>query len=198
MISAGFTLADVHRVTRLPDDTKLVVPARRALREHAPTIAIFVGTAVIAGLGVGATGSLVWVVIGVLCLGGVALELLLLRAQAGFGPLLAADSDHVWVRAGGFLTPRSARLDWPEITAVTVHRWQGRRNATARYLSFELTDSAMATLTGDPRMARRARRLTRVFGSPLAVAEPRGAVLDEIFRELRDLAPDGVRFTQKT
>jgi hypothetical protein len=140
----------------------------------------------------------VWVVIGILCLGGVGLELLLVRAQAGFGPLLAADSEHVWLRTGGFLSPRSVRLDWPEISAVTLHLWHGRRGATARYLSFELTESAMAELLADGRLAKRARRLTRVFGSPLAIAEQKARFLDEALRELRDLAPDGVRFTQKT
>jgi hypothetical protein len=199
IVSPGFTLADVQRAARLPEDTKLVMPTRpgQAVREHGTTIAIFVLTTAIAAVGVATTGSLVWAVVAVLCLAGVALELLLIRAQAGFGPLLAADSDHVWVRAGGFLSPRSVRLDWPEITVVTLHLWRGRRNATARYLSFELTDEAMAELTADPGLATRARRLTRVFGSPLAVAEQKTHVLDEVLRELRDLAPDGVRFTEK-
>lgn len=190
----------MHRATRPPADTKLVAPAqtRQAVREHGPTIAIFVVTAVIAGLGVGATGSPVWVVIGILCLGGVVVELLLVRAQAGFGPLLAADGEHVWVRAGGFLSPRSVQLDWPEVTAVTLHLWHGRRNATARYLSFELTEAAMAELLADRRLAKRARRLTRVFGSPLAVAEQKAHFLDETLRELRDLAPDEVSFIQKS
>lgn len=188
------------RTARLPNDAKLVLPARPrdAVREHGPTIAIFLVTVVIAVLGVTATGSLVWVVVGVLCLAGVVLELLLVRAQAGFGPHLAADGDHVWVRAGGFTSPRSVCLDWPEITAVTLHRWHGRRKATARYLSFDLTSSAMAELVADPRLASRARRLARAFGSPLAVAEPNTHVLDEVLRELRALAPDGVRFTEKS
>lgn len=190
----------MQRIARLPEDTKLVVPVRagQVAREHALTVAVFVLTAVIAGFGVGVTGSLVWAVIAVLCLAGAVLELLLVRAQAGFGPLLAADSDHVWVRAGGFLSPRSVRLDWVEVTAVTLHLWSGRRNATARYLSFELTDEAAAELAADPRLARRARRLTQAFGSPLAFAEQRPLLLDEVIRELRDLAPDDVRFAQKT
>lgn len=190
----------MQRAARLPEDTKLVVPARtgQVVREHALTVTVFLFTAVIAGVGVGATGSIVWAVVAALCLVGVVLELLLVRAQAGFGPLLAADSDHVWVRAGGFLSPRSVRLDWAEVTTVTLHLWHGRRNATARYLSFEVTESAMAELAADPRLARRARRLTRAFGSPLAFAEQRARLLDEVLRELRDLAPDGVRFTQKT
>lgn len=189
----------MQRVTRLPEDTKLVVPARRgqAVREHGPTVAIFVLTAVIAGFGVAATGAVVWVVVGVLCLAGVAFEVLLLRAQAWFGPLLAADGDHVWVRAGGFLSPRAVRLDWAEITGVVLHRWRGRRNATARYLSLELTDEAVDALTADPRLATRARRLTRVFGSPLAFAEQKTQLLDEVLRELRVLAPEGVRFSEK-
>ena len=190
----------MQRAARPPDDTKLVLPAQRgrALREHGPTIAIFVVTAAIAGFGVGTTGSVVWAVIGLLCVAGVVLELLLVRAQIGFGPVLAADSDHVWVRAGGFTSPRSVRLDWSEITTVTLHLWHGRRGATARYLSFDLTDEAMAELDADPRLANRARRLARTFGSPLALAEQRARDFDAVLRELRDLAPDAVRFTQKT
>lgn len=190
----------MQRTARIPDSTKLVLPARpgRAVREHGSTIAIFVVTTVIAGFGVTATGSAVWAVIGSLCLAGVVLELLLVRAQAGFGPQLAADGDHVWVRAGGFVSPRSVRLDWPEITAVTLHLWHGRRGATARYLSFDLTDEAMAELLAEPRLANRARRLARTFGSPLALAEQQARDFDGVFRELRDLAPDSVTFTQKT
>ena len=190
----------MQRTARLPDDTKLVlpVPASQAVREHGLTIGIFVITTVLAGIGVGTTGSAVWIVVGVLCLAGIVLELLLVRAQTGFGPLLAADADHVWVRAGGFLSPRSVRLDWLDITAVTLHVWHGRRNSTARYLSFDLTDAAIADLTADPLLARRARRLTRVFDSPVAVAEPRPRTLDEVLRELRALAPEDVRFTEKT
>lgn len=190
----------MQRAARIPDDVELVVPAqpRHAVREHAPTIAIFSATAVVAGLGVAATGSVVWLVIGLLCLAGVALELLLIRAQAVFGPVLAADDEHVWVRAGGFAAPRSVRLGWPEVTVVTLHLWHGRRGATARYLSFDLTDEATAALAADPGLARRARRLTRTFGSPVAVAEQRARVLDEAVQVLRDLAPEGVRFTRKT
>jgi hypothetical protein len=189
----------VLRAARLPDDTLLVVPARpgQAVREHGPTIAIFVGTTAVAVIGVAATGSAVWTVIGSLCLAGVVLELLLLRAQAGFGPLLAADSDHVWVRTGGFAAPHSVRLDWAEVTTVTLHQWHGRRNATTRYLTFDLTDDAMADLVIDPRLASRARRLTRVFGAPLAIAEQKAQRFDDVLRELRDLAPDGVRCTEK-
>ena len=191
----------MQRTARVPDDTKLVLPVRpgQVAREHALTITIFVLTAAIAGLGVGATGSLVWLVIGLLCLAGAVLEVLLVRAQAGFGPLLAADAEQVWVRAGGFLSPRSVRLAWPEVSAVTLHRWRGRRNASARYLSFDLTDEAMAALAAGPRLASRARRLTRVFGSPLAVAvaEQGSHVLDQMLRDLRDLAPDGVQFAEK-
>jgi hypothetical protein len=190
----------VQRTARLPDDTKLVLPVRasQALREHGLTIAIFVITTVLAGIGIGVTGATVWAVIGALCLVGLVLELLLVRAQVGFGPLLAADGDHVWLRAGGFLSPRSVRLDWPEITAVTLHQWRGRRGSEARYVSFELTDEAMTALTADPRLAGRARRLTRAFGSPAAVAEPRPRALDEVLHELRGLAPEHVRFTEKT
>jgi hypothetical protein len=189
----------VQRTARLPDDTKLVLPVRtgQALREHGLTIAIFVLTAVLGGVGVVTAGSVVWLVVGLLCLAGVVLEVLLVRAQASFGPLLAADSDHIWVRAGGFLSPRSVRLDWAEVTTVTLHQWHGRRKDTARYLSFDLTDEATAELTADPRLASRAHRLTRVFCSPLAIAEQKGILLDIVLRELRDLAPDGVLFAEK-
>jgi hypothetical protein len=190
----------VRRAARIPDDVKLVVPARsrHAVREHAPTIATFLATAVVAGLGIATTGSVVWLVAGLLCLAGIALELLLIRAQAAFGPVLAADEEHVWVRAGGFAAPRSVRLGWPEVTVVTLHLWHGRRGATVRYLSFDLTDEATAALGDDPALAKRARRLTRTFGSPVAVAEQQARVLDEAVQVLRDLAPPDVRFTRKT
>lgn len=199
-ISRTVTLPDVQRATRLPDDAKLVVAAqvRHAVREHAVTIVIFVATAAVAVLGIVATGSVVWLAICLLCLAGVALELLLIRAQAGFGPLLAADDTHVWVRAGGFFAPRSVQLTWSEVTDVTLHLWHGRRNATARYLTFDLTDEAAAALAADPALAKRARRLTRTFGSPLAMAEQKARVLDEALQVLRELAPDDVRFAQKT
>ncbi len=190
----------MQRAARIPGDAELVVSAdsRHALREHGTTIAIFFGTGVVAGLGVVTTGSVVWLVVGSLCLAGVVLELLLVRAQAAFGPLLAADDEHVWVRAGGFTSPRSVRLGWAEITEVTLHLWHGRRGATARFLSFDLTDEATAAIEADPRLARRTRRLTRTFGSPLAVAEQKARVLDDAVRTLRELAPEHVRFTQKT
>jgi hypothetical protein len=189
----------VQRTARLPEDAKLVLPVRtgRTVREHALTIVIFLVTAVLAGVGVVTAGSVVWLVVGSLCLAGVVLEVLLVRAQATFGPLLAADGDHLWVRAGGFFSPRSVRLDWAEVTTVTLRQWHGRRKETARYLSFDLADEATAGLTTDPRLARRARRLARVFGSPLAIAEQKGMLLDIVLRELRDLAPDGVLFAEK-
>lgn len=190
----------MQRVTRLPEDTKLVVHAlsRRALREHAPTMAVFAATTAVAVLGVVTTGSLVWAAIGLLCLAGLVLELLLVRSQAAFGPLLAADDEHVWVRAGGFLSPRSVQLAWSDITTVTLHLWHGRRNATARYLAFDLTDDATADLLADRALASRAKRLSRTFGSPLALAEQKERLLDEAVRVLRDLAPEHVRFAQKT
>lgn len=190
----------MQRTARISDDAKFVLPVRasQAVREHGLTVAVFVITAVLAGIGVGTTGAVVWAVIAALCVVGVALELLLIRTQVGFGPLLAADIDHVWVGAGGFLSPRSVRLDWQEITTVTLHLWHGRRGTTARYVSFDLTDDAMAQLTADPRLAPRARRLTRAFGSPVAIAEPRPRALDDVLRELRALAPEGVTFTEKS
>jgi hypothetical protein len=199
-VSPPVTLPDVQRAARLPDDVALVVPAQvnHAVREHAPTIVIFAITTAIAVFGLVASGSVVWAVIGVLCLGGVVFELMLIRSRAGFGPLLAADDAHVWVRAGGLLSPRSVQLAWSDVTTVTLHLWHGRRNTTARYLSFDLTDEAMAAILTDPALAKRAERLTRTFGSPLAMAEQRARFLDDAVRGLRDLAPADVRFTQKT
>lgn len=177
------------------------LPRDRAVREHVPTIAVFAFTAVVAGFGVAATGTAlgVWGVVALLCLLGVVLELLVLRSQVGFGPLLAADDEHLWVRAGGFLAPRVVRVAWAEVTAVTLHLWRGRRNATARYLTVDLTDDATAELTADRWLSRRARRLTSTFGAPLALAEPAKAhFLDDAVRQLRSLAPDDVRVTKKT
>ena len=43
---------------------------------------------------------------------------------------------------------------------------------------------------------RNTRRLAATFGSPLAISEQHKATsLDEAVRGLRELAPDGVRFT---
>jgi len=159
---------------------------------------VFAATTAVAALGVVTTGSVVWAVIGLLCLAGLVLELLLVRSQAGFGPLLAADNEHLWVRAGGFVSPRSVQLAWPEVTAVTLHLWHGRRNVTARYLAFDLTEDATAELLSDRALASRAKRLTRTFGSPLALAEQSDRMLDDAVRALRELAPEGVRFAQKT
>lgn len=173
---------------------------QRAIREHAPTIAVFAVTAVVAGFGVAATGTVVgvWAVVGLLCVLGVVLELLMLRAQVGFGPTLAADDEHVWLRAGGFLRPRSVQLAWTEITAVTLHLWHGRRNATARFLTFDLTEQATAALDADRGLARRAGRLAAAFGSPLAIAErDKDRFLDDAIHTMRELAPDSLRFTTK-
>lgn len=159
---------------------------------------VFAATTAVAVLGVATTGSPVWAGIGLLCLAGLVLELLLVRSQAGFGPLLSADSEHLWVRAGGFTSPRSVRLAWSEITTVTLHLWHGRRNVTARYLAFDLTEDANAELLADRALAARAKRLTRTFGSPLALAEQSERMLDDAVRSLRELAPESVRFAQKS
>jgi hypothetical protein len=189
-------------VSRIPADVKVVVhPAKAgAVREQLPSLVVFALTAVAAGFGAttGGTGSVVWLVIGLLCVLGVVVELLILRSDVALGPALAADADHVWVRVGGFLRPESVRLEWPEITGIGVRSWRGRRKATARYLTIHLTDAARATLDTELKgvLDRRLRRLAETFGAPLAISEQHKATsLDETVRGLRALAPDGVRFT---
>lgn len=169
-----------------------------AVREQLPSIVVFALTTVAAGFGVAAAGIGVWLVIGLLCALGVVLELLILRSEIALGPALAADAEHVWVRVGGFLRPVSVRLDWAEVTEVGLRTWRGRRNATARYLTLLVTDEAGARLDGELAgvLDRRMRRLATTFGSPLAISEKHKAeTLDGTVRALRDLAPDGVRFT---
>ncbi|WP_422653099.1 hypothetical protein [Actinophytocola sp.] len=192
----------MQRATRIPDDVKLVVRPSRgaAVREQWPTIAVFALTAVAAGFGVAATGTVlgVWAAVGLLCALGVVLELLILRSEIALGPALAADVDHVWVRVGGFLRPASVRLEWAEITTVALRTWHGRRSATARYLTILVTEPAKATLDGELAGVpdRRMRRLAGAFGSPLAIsAKHKSETLDETVRGLRALAPDAVRFT---
>jgi hypothetical protein len=166
------------------------------VREQLPSIAVFTLTAVAAGFGVAETGTAfgVWMVIGLLCVLGVVVELLIVRSEIALGPALAADADHVWVRVGGFLRPESVRLEWAEITGVGLRTWHGRRHASARYLTITTTDAANAELAG--LLDRRARRLAATFGAPLAISEQHKATsLDETVRGLRELAPDGVRFT---
>jgi hypothetical protein len=188
----------VERAARIPGDVKVAVQPRKTgvLREQLTSIAVFTLTAVAAGFGVAATGVAfgVWLVIGLVCVAAVVLELLIVRSDAALGPALAADADHVWVRIGGFLAPRSVRLEWPEITGIGVRSWQGRRRATARYLTITVTDAARSTL--EDMLDRNTRRLAGTFGSPLAISEQHKATsLDETIRGLRELAPDGVRFT---
>ncbi|HEV7650711.1 MAG TPA: hypothetical protein VGP26_21410 [Actinophytocola sp.] len=188
----------MERTSRIPADVKVVVLPRKTgvLREQLPSIAVFTLTAVAAGFGVAATGTAlgVWMVIGLLSVAAVVLELLIVRSDAALGPALAADTEHVWVRVGGFLVPRSVRLEWPEITGIGLRSWQGRRRATARYLTITVTDAARAVL--EDVLNRNTRRLAATFGSPLAISEQHKATsLDEAVRGLRALAPDGVRFT---
>jgi hypothetical protein len=187
----------------VPDDVTLVVrPERRAaVRGQLFTLTMFAVTTVIAAFGVAATGTLfgVWGVVGVLCLLGWVLEVLGLRSEVTFGPALAADNEHVWVRTGGFLRPMSVRLDWSEINGIALHTWHGRRNATARYLTFDLAEPVRAELAGslDGTQDRRMRRLAMTFGSPIAISEQyKDLTLDEAIRDLRGLAPEDVRFTR--
>jgi hypothetical protein len=189
-------------VSRIPDDVKVVVhpgtPA--AVREQLPSVVVFALTAVAAGFGAttGGTGAIVWLVIGLLCVLGVVVELLILRSAIALGPALAADADHLWVRVGGFLRPESVRLEWAELTGIGVRSWQGRRKATARYLTIHLTDDARTTLDTELKgvLDRRLRRVAEMFGAPLAISEQhKKTSLDETVRGLRALAPDHVRFT---
>lgn len=193
----------MQRTSRIPDDVSLVVrPDRRAAtRGQMFTLVTFGVTTVIAVFGVIATGTPigVWGVVGVLCLLGFVLELLGLRAEIAFGPALAADDEHVWVRTGGFLQPASVRLDWSEVQGIALHTWHGRRKATARYLTFGLTDTVSKELSGalDGAQDRRMRRLAITFGSPIAISEQyKDTSLDETVRDLRSLAGEHVRFTK--
>ncbi|GAB3442425.1 hypothetical protein [Actinophytocola sediminis] len=193
----------MQRTTRIPEDRTLVVrPERRAaIRGQLPTLVMFAVTTVIAVLGMVATGTAfgVWGVIGALCLLGCVLEVLGLRSEIAFGPALAADDTHVWVRTGGFLRPASVRLDWSEIKGIALTTWHGRRKSTARYLTFDLPEQVRTELAGslDGAQDRRMRRLAITFGSPIAISEQyKDITLDETVRDLRALAGDGVRFTK--
>jgi len=188
----------VQRASRIPDDVALVLRPnpRTALRERAPSIAVFVLTVAVAALGVVATGTVfgVWLVVGLLCVAGLLVELLILRSDVGLGPSFAADAEHVWVRVGGFQRPTSVRLGWDEITGIALRTWRGRRGATARYLTVKVTEPLRPEL--DRLVDRRLRRLADMFGSPLAISERHKTTsLDDAVRGLRGLAPDGVRFT---
>jgi hypothetical protein len=173
-----------------------VVRANRAevLVRQLPSVAVFALTAVGAGFGLAESGSMVWLVMGVLCVAGVVAQLAGVRSEIALGPAFAADADHVWVRTGGFLRPRSVRLDWPEVTGIGLRTWAGRRRATARFLTVQVSDEARAELAGI--LGRRLRGLATTLGAPLAISDQHKApTLDEAFHGLRALAPDGVRFT---
>lgn len=181
---------------RIPGDLKVVVHASRTgvVREQLPSIGVLALTAVAAGFGLSASGSVAWLVIGVLCVAGVVVEVLIIRSSLALGPALAADADHVWVRVGGFLRPKSVRLDWSEVIGVGLRTWQGRRRDTARFLTIHLSDDARAALESTPN--RRRRRVATTFGSPFAISDQhKTPSLDETVRGLRALAPDTVRFT---
>jgi hypothetical protein len=186
----------VERASRIPADTKVVVRADRVdvLVRQLPSTAVFALTAVGAGFGFFAAGSAVWLGIGVLCVAGVVGELLAIRSEIGLGPAFAADADHVWVRVGGFLRPLAVRLDWPEVTGIGLRTWEGeRRNASARFLTVQVTDDTRAELAA--LLGRRLRGLTSTLGAPLAISDQRKATtLDEAFHGLRGLAPDVVQF----
>lgn len=190
------------RTNRLPEDATLVVrPDRRStVLRQLPTITMFVVTTAVAAMGVAVTGSFgVWGVVGLLCLTGWVLEVLGLRADVMFGPVLAADDEHVWVRTGGTFRPASVCLDWSEVNAIAIRTWHGRRNASTRYLTFDLVEPVREALAGalDGTQDRRMRRLALTFGSPIAISEQRkDTSLDEVIRGLRKLAPEGVRFTK--
>lgn len=189
----------MEHTSRIPADGKVVVRPRRSalLREQLPSIVVFtLLTAVAVYLSAVQSGTLsgLWLGVGLLSGFAAVVQLLIMRSGTALGPALAADADHVWVRAGGFLRARSVRLDWAEITRIGLRTWRGRRRATARYLTISLTDTATATLTSTHR--RRTRYLTATFGAPLAVTEHhKETSLDETVRGLRALAPDHVRFT---
>jgi hypothetical protein len=189
----------VEEASRIPADVKVVVRPHRSalLREQLPSVVVFtLLTAIAAYLSVVQSGtpSGLWLGVGLLSGFVTVVQLLVLRSGAALGPALAAEADHVWVRAGGFLRARSVRLDWAEITGIGLRTWRGRRRATARYLTISLTDTATAALTSMHR--RHTRYLTATFGAPLAVTEHhKETSLDETVRGLRALAPDHVRFT---
>lgn len=190
----------MERGARIPADVKVVVRPASAgvLREQLPSIVLFVlgiGTAAYLGVQTSGAESGLWLGIGLLCMFGVVMQLLFLRSVIALGPALAADADHVWVRARGFLHSRSVRLDWAEVTSIGLRTWRGRRQATARYLTITPTDDATAVLARVHE--QHTRRLTVMFGAPLAVSEQHKATgLDETIRGLRALAPDSVRFTE--
>lgn len=192
----------MEQATRIPEDRTLVIqPNRRSLvRSALPMIIVFALSALLAIFGVSVTTLFgVWSIVALLCLAGVAMDLLTLRSEATFGPALAADADAVWVRAGGFLRPVSVRLDWSEVTAVTLHTAHGRRDTTVRYLMFTVTDELGAKLKHalDGSVDRHMRRLAKTFGAPLAISERhKTTTLDEAYRELRELAPPHVKFTR--
>lgn len=192
----------MEQATRIPDDVTLVVqPDRRAVvRSALPMIIVFTVSALIALYGASVTTWLgVWSIVAVLCLTGAVMDLLTVRSEISFGPAFAADRDHVWLRAGGYLRPASVRLDWTEVTAVTLHTWHGRRDATARYLLFNVTDKLGPELKGalNGSLDRHMRRLAKTFGAPLAVSDKhKTTTLDEAYRELRELGPSRVKFTR--
>ncbi|MGH3877173.1 MAG: hypothetical protein ACRDSK_09075 [Actinophytocola sp.] len=191
----------MERAARIPREVKVVVAPSRSgvVREHLPSLAVLALAVVAAGFGVAATETVFggWAVIGLACVLGVSLELLVVRSE--LEPVLAADADHVWVRIGGFPRSESVRLDWSEITEVGLRSWQGRRRTSARYLTLVPTEPALAELARVPsrRQLRQHRRLAAEFGSPLAISgQHKAPSLDETVRGLRALAPDGVRFTE--
>jgi len=192
----------VEQATRIPDDLPLVVrpDQRSVVRSALPMIVVFALSALIALYGASVTAWLgVWSIIALLCLAGVVMDLLTLRSEISFGPALAADRDHVWIRAGGYLRPVSVRLDWTEITAITLHTGgYGRRKTTARYLLFNVPDVLGRELKGalNGSLDRHLRRLAKTFGAPLAISDKhKETTVDAAYRELRELSPSTVKFT---
>lgn len=192
----------MEQATRIPDDLQLVIQPnpRTAVRSALPMIIVFALSALVALFGASVTTWFgVWGIVALLCLAGVVMDLLTLRSEISFGPTLGADADHVWLRAGGFVRPLSVRLDWAEVTAILLHTWHGRRDATARYLMCKVTDAVSPELKRalDGAVDRRMRRLAKTFGAPLAISEQhKTSTLDVAYRELRELAPSSVKFTR--
>jgi hypothetical protein len=190
----------VEQATRIPDDLALVVrpDQRSVVRSALPMIIVFALSALVALYGASVTTWFgVWSIIALLCLAGAVMDLLTLRSEISFGPVLAADADHVWIRAGGYLRPVSVRLDWSEITAVTLHTGSGRRKAAGRYLMFMVPDVLGQELKGalNGSLDRHLRRLAKTFGAPLAISDKhKDTTLDAAYRELRELGPSSVKY----
>lgn len=178
----------------------MIPDRRRGIRERALSMSTFVLLLVFSLIGVAVTGDVTgfWGVVFLVCLIGLGVEFLMVRSQIALGPSLAADTEHVWIRNGGVLHPRSVRLAWTEISTVTLVIWHGRRDTVAHYLTFALTDDAAEELPTHPRLAKHARRLDSLFNAAFAISDHLKTVrLEEVVRTMREeLAPDTVQFSR--